>query len=58
MYAHSVAIPLVHRRRYAFFLARFTQQVQSASVIPELVRAGAALAVIGAWGAVLALIAG
>ena len=58
MYAHIPAIPLVHRRRRAFFLARFTQQVQSSSVIPELLRAGAALAAIVAWGGVLALIVG
>ena len=56
MYAHILAIPLVHRRRRAFFLARFTQQVQSSSVIPELLRAGAALAAIVAWGGVLALL--
>ncbi|HEV8142025.1 MAG TPA: hypothetical protein VGQ77_04160 [Methylomirabilota bacterium] len=58
MYAHILAIPLVHRRRRAFFLARFTQQVQSSSIIPELLRAGAALAAIVAWGGVLALIVG
>jgi hypothetical protein len=58
MYAHTLAIPLVHRRRRAFFLARFTQQVRSSSVVPELVRAGAALAAIVAWGGVLALIVG
>jgi hypothetical protein len=39
-------------------LARFTQQVQSSSIIPELLRAGAALAAIVAWGGVLALIVG
>jgi len=58
MYAHILAISLVHRRRRAFFLARFTQQVQSSSVVPELLRAGAALAAIVAWGGVLALIVG
>ena len=58
MYAHILAIPLAHRRRRAFFLARFTQQVQSSSVVPELLRAGAALAAIVAWGGVLALIVG
>jgi hypothetical protein len=58
MDAHILAIPLVHCRRRAFFLARFTQQVQSSSVVPELLRAGAALAAIVAWGGVLALIVG
>ncbi len=58
MYAHMLAVPLVHRRRRAFFLARFTQQVRSSSVVPELLRAGAALAAIVAWGGVLALIVG
>ena len=58
MYAPTVAIPLVHRRRYAFFLARFTQQVRSPHVVPELMRAGAALAVIAGWGALIALIVG
>jgi hypothetical protein len=58
MYAHILAIPVVHRRRRAFFLARFTQQVQSSSLVPELLRAGAALAAIAAWGGVLALIVG
>ena len=58
MYAHILAVPLVHRRRRALFLARFTQQVRSSSVVPELLRAGAALAAIVAWGGVLALIVG
>ena len=58
MYAHILAMPLVHRRRRAFFLARATQQVRSSSVVLELLRAGAALAGIVAWGGVLALIVG
>jgi hypothetical protein len=58
MYAHTLAVPLVHRRRRAFFLACFTQHVQSAAVVPELLRAVAALTAIVAWGAVLALIVG
>ena len=57
MLAYTVAIPLVHRRR-AFFLARITQQVKSANVLPELLRAGAALATIVAWAGALALIIG
>ncbi len=58
MYSHTLAVPLVHRRRRAFFLARITQQVRSSEVIPELLRAGAALATILAWGGALALIVG
>ena len=58
MYGHTLAVPFVHRRRRAFFLLCFTQHVRSTQVIPELVRAGAALTAIVAWGVVLALIAG
>ena len=58
MYAHTLAVPLSHRRRRAFFLACFTQQVRSSAVLPELLRACAALAAIAGWGGVLALIVG
>lgn len=58
MYSHTLAVPLVHRRRRAFFFACITQQVKSSDLVPELLRAGAALATIVAWGSVLALIAG
>ena len=58
MSAHSLVMPLLHRRRRALFLAGFTQQVRSSSVLPELLRAGAALASIVAWGGLLALIVG
>ena len=58
MYSHALAVPFVHRRRCAFFLARITQQVRSCEVGPELLRAGAALATIAAWGGALALIVG
>jgi hypothetical protein len=58
MSSHTLAVPLVHRRRRALFLARTTQQVKSSGVVPELLRAGAALAAIVAWGGLLALIAG
>ena len=58
MYAHTIAVPVPHRRRRALFLACVTQQVRSASVVPELLRAGAALAAIAGWGSVLALIVG
>jgi hypothetical protein len=58
MTAYSVAIPLIHRRRRAFFLARITQQVRSTGIVPELLRAGVALATIIGWGGALALIVG
>ena len=58
MYADVLPVPVVHRRRRAFFLACVTQQVRSAGVVPELLRAGAALAAIVGWGGVLALIVG
>jgi hypothetical protein len=58
MYSHTLAVPLVHRRRRAFFFVRITQQVKTSDVVPELLRAGAALATILAWGGVLALIVG
>jgi hypothetical protein len=58
MSAYSLAVPLVHRRRRAFFLARITQQVQSSGIVPELLRAGVALATIIAWGGAFALIVG
>lgn len=58
MVAYTVVVPLVHRRRRAFFLARITQQVERSGLLPELLRAGAALATILAWAAALALIVG
>ena len=58
MSSHTLAVPLVHHRRRAFFFARITQQVRSSGVISELLRAGAALATIVAWGSALALIVG
>ena len=58
MYAHTLVVPLTHRRRRAFFLACFTQQVRSSALVPELLRAGAALATIIGWGGLLALIVG
>ena len=58
MYAYTLAVPLIHRRRRAFFLACITQQVRTSGVVPELLRAGAALAGIVGWGVVLALIVG
>ena len=58
MSSHTLAIPMIHRRRRAFFFARITQQVRSANVVPELLRAGAALVSILAWAGALALIVG
>jgi hypothetical protein len=58
MYSHTLAVPLIHRRRRAFFLARITQQVKSSALVPEVLRAGAALATIAAWGGALALLIG
>jgi hypothetical protein len=58
MYSHTLAVSLVHRRRRAFFLARITQQVKTSAIVPELLRAGAALATILAWGGALAFLVG
>ena len=57
MYAYTLSVSLVHRRR-AFFFARCTQQMKTSGLVPELLRAGAALAGIVGWGVVLALIVG
>lgn len=56
MYSSTVALPSLHHRRRAFFFACITQHVKSHEVVPELLRAIAALATIAAWGGVLALI--
>ena len=59
MSAHTLVVPFVHHhRRRAFFLARVTQQVRSAGLVPEVLRACAALGGIIAWGVLLSLIAG
>ena len=58
MYSHTATVPFIHHRRRAFFFACITQQVRSCEVVPELLRAGAALATIVAWGGALALIVG
>jgi hypothetical protein len=58
MLSSALAIPSLHRRRRALFFACITQQVRSANVGPELLRAGAALATIVAWATALALIVG
>ncbi len=58
MYSYTLAVPLAHRRRRALFFACITQQVRSSEVLPEILRAGAALATILAWGGALALLVG
>ena len=57
MHSQSLALPLMHRRR-AFFLGSITQQVRSAGLVPELLRAVAALATFAAWAGAFALVAG
>ena len=58
MSSHTLVIPLLHRRRRAFFLASFTQQMRSAHVVPEVVRAASALLGLVAWVAMLVLLVG
>jgi hypothetical protein len=58
MSSHTLAMPLAYRRRRAFFLVCITQHVRSSGALPELLRAGAALATIVAWAGALALIVG
>jgi hypothetical protein len=53
----ALVLPLLYRRRRAFFLLRCTQQVRTAALAPELLRAAAALAVVAGWGALAALLA-
>ena len=57
MYSHTLALPVIHRRR-ALFLVGITQQVSTCGVLPEIARACAALAAIVGWGALFALIVG
>jgi hypothetical protein len=58
MHSHSLALPFIHRRRRAFFFACITQQVKSSGVMPEVLRAVAALATIAAWAGAFALVVG
>jgi hypothetical protein len=58
MHSHSLALPFIHGRRRAFFFARITQQVKTSGMVPELLRAVAALAAIAAWAGTFALIVG
>ena len=54
----ALVLSLPYRRRRAFFLLRCTQQVRTAALVPELLRAAAALAVVVGWGALAVLLAG
>jgi hypothetical protein len=56
MSSHTLALPLIHRRR-AFFFSCITQQMRSSSVGPVLLRAAVAVATIAAWGGRIALLA-
>ena len=57
MHSHSLALPFIHhRRRRAFFFACITQQVKSSGLVPEVLRAVAALATIAAWAGAFALV--
>jgi hypothetical protein len=54
----TLVLPLLYRRRRAFFLLRCTQQVRTAALGQELLRAAAAMAVVAGWGALAVLLAG
>ena len=58
MSSESLVLPLMYRRRRAFFLLRCTQHVRTMELVPELLRAAAALAVVAGWGALAALLVG
>jgi len=57
MSSHALTWMLLHRRSSrAFFLARDTQRLRSGTLACELVRAGAALGGLAAWGGICALL--
>jgi hypothetical protein len=56
MSTHTLVLPLLYRRRRALFLLRSTQHVKAMALVPELLRAAAALAVIAGWGVLAALL--
>ena len=57
MSSHALTWTLLHGRgTRAFFLARPTQPVRSATLARELARAAVALGGLAAWGAVCALL--
>ena len=56
MSSETLVLPLLYRRRRAFFLLRCTQHVRTSGLIPELVRAAAALAAVAGWGVLAALL--
>ena len=58
MHSYSLAVPFIHGRRPAFFFACVTQQVKTSGIVPELLRAVAALAAVAAWAGAFALVVG
>ena len=59
MFPHAMSYPCLSRRRSgSLFLPRYAQHLRSAKVARELLRAGAALAALGAWAVLGLLIAG
>ncbi len=58
MTTDTLALPVMYRRRRAFFLLRATQHVKSSTLLPELARAVLALAVLAAWGGLAVFLAG
>jgi hypothetical protein len=59
MFTHAVNYPCLPRRRSrSLFLPRCAQHVRSAGWTRELLRAGLALAALGAWAVLGVLIAG
>ena len=58
MSTETLVLPLLYHRRRAFFLLRCTQHVRTPALVPEILRAAAALAVVAGWGALAALLAG
>jgi hypothetical protein len=64
MNTHAISYPslqrrlIAERRSRALFLPRTTQHLRSASLALEVARALVALTAIGAWGAVLVVLAG
>lgn len=57
MSTDTLVLPFLYRRRRAFFLLGGTQHVKISTLVPELLRAAAALAVVAGWGVLAALLA-
>jgi hypothetical protein len=59
MFTHALSYPCLSRRRSrSLFLPRCAQHLRSANVAREVLRAGLALAALGAWAVLGLLIAG